>query len=228
MQVHISQLQDDNKELLTDNVRLISDNERLTAANDELKAINIELMNKKKVIEVEPNEESKGKTEQTERTLLLPEGVHTNIFRCEPYTFAEGSQQAMLQEHCKTDPETGIRYYTDVNGTKWHCAALAGAFGKEIGSGYIFTLANGLKLPVILSDFKHPINYIRDDDYGDTDQNYLGENCVCVIEFVVDMNVIPNSVKQAGTMSALPQFVGLYSHEGNIVDVKKCERVWKP
>lgn len=232
---HIRQLQDDNKEILTDNVKLLSEIERLTAANDELKAINSELMNVEKVIEIEPYEEAdepttslKSKLEFITTSRLLPTGVHTNMFRCEGYQFAVGSQQAKLQEECQTDPETGIRYYTDSNGTKWNCAALAGAYGTMIGTGYIFTLKNGTTIPVILSDFKHPIDNVQSDDYGDKDVNYLGDDCLNVIEFVVDMMAIPQAVKQAGTMSVLNMFGGLYSYDGDIVSVAECGEVWEP
>lgn len=173
-------------------------------------------------------------SEVTERKvgdhITLPD-IPTNIYRCEPYmvynelneqwvdAFITGSHQRKLQQVCLTDKETGIRYYVDEDGKKWYCAALAGAFDIKIGSLYEFTLANGTIIPVIQADFKHDIRNPRLDDYGDSDINYDGEKCIGVVEFVVDMRVIPNSVAMAGTMSALKEYGGLYGHEGNIVDI---------
>lgn len=162
--------------------------------------------------------------------VVLPD-IPTNTYRCEPYlvydeeneiwvdAFIAGSHQNKLQQVCHTDESTGIRYYIDENGKKWYCAALAGAFGIEIGAEYEFTLANGAVIPVIQADYKHSIINPRYDDYGDADINYDGEDCICVIEFVVDMRVIPDKVAKAGTMSALEQYGGLFGHGGNITNV---------
>ena len=167
--------------------------------------------------------------------IILPD-VPTNTFRCEPYlvyikkmkkwvsAFDSSSDPYKLQQMCLTDETTGIRYYTDKNGKKWYCAALAGAFGIMAGSKYEFTLANGTVVPVILADYKHDISNVRPDDYGDDDINYDGEYCINVIEFVVDIRVIPRNVLSAGTMSALKEYGGLYGHEGNIVDIVYCGR----
>ena len=39
---------------------------------------------------------------------------------------------------------------------------------------------------------------------------------------------IPQAVKQAGTMSVLNMFGGLYSYDGDIVSVAECGEVWEP
>lgn len=224
----IETLIQDKEKLLLENItlqekndELYSDNVKLTAAIKELRQINKELMNEEAVQDISP-----APAETVKATGLLPENVHTNMFRCEPYKFAKGSQQAMLQEVCRTDAETGIRYYDDGQ-TKWFCAALAGAFGTDIGHAYKVKLKCGTEFNVILADFKHPIDNVRDDDYGDADTNYDGQACTCVIEFVVDMASVPDKVKQAGTMSALDMFGGLYSYDGDIVEVKDEGRVWR-
>lgn len=191
-----------------------------------------------------PASDSSGTAEEV-TPLLPPQDIPTNIYRCEPFmvidleksddtetvyksAFLKNSEQAALQEDCFTDIETGIRYYFDTSdGSKWYCAALAGAYGIEIGHCYIFTLANGTELPVMLADFKHDISDPKPDDYGDDDTNYDGEKCVNVIEFVVDMPTIPKAARDAGTMSALDKFGGLHGHGGNIVDVKDAGRRWK-
>lgn len=216
----ITELIQDKEKLLLENITLQEKNDELYSDNVKLTAAIKELMNNEAVQETPAPSE-------TSETVTLLHGKHTNMFRCEPYKFAQGSQQAKLQEVCKTDSKTGIRYYDD-GYTKWLCAALAEAFGTEIGHCYAFKLANDIVIPVIMSDFKHPIDNVQTDDYGDVDKNYLGDDCINVIEFVVDMDVIPAEVKQAGTMTALDMFGGLYSYDGDIVEVKDEGRVWRP
>lgn len=160
--------------------------------------------------------------------LLPPEGVHTNTFRCEDYRlFAKNSHQAMLQEDCFTDMSTGIRYYLRKDGF-YYCAAMGGAYGTEIGQAYAVQLRNGEVFNVIMADYKHPIDDVYPYDYGDGDVNYDGDDCINIIEFVVDMEEVPKEVKQAGTMSALPEMGGLYGYGGDIVKIEKLERVWCP
>ena len=157
---------------------------------------------------------------------LLPAG-RTNTFRCEDYKlFAKNSQQAALQAECFTHSEYGIRFYLK-DGIIYYCAAMATAYGTEIGQAYSVTLANGAEFCVIVADFKHPIDNPRTDDYGDPDTNYDSEPCTNVIEFVVDMDIIPETVRLSGTMSALEQFGGLYGDGGDIVSIEKLERIWK-
>ena len=228
----LSYAQKESDTLFWHNAHIKNENAQLKSENKDLKAaLAAESAEPEPVEEVNP--------------LLPPQDIPTNIYRCEPFmiidleksddtetvyksAFSKNSEQAALQEDCFTDIETGIRYYFDTSdGTKWHCAALAGAYGIEIGHCYIFTLANGTELPVMLADFKHDINDPKPDDYGDDDINYDGEKCVNVIEFVVDMPTVPKAAREAGTMSALDKFGGLYGHDGNIVDVKDVGRRWK-
>jgi hypothetical protein len=228
-------LLNDKKELINRNSELYADNVQLTAAIRELKAVNKELTNTAPVVE-EPQQE----IEQTTSKYLPENYIPTNMFRCEPYqiwdeekkeyksAFVKGSEQRALQDECFTDNQTGIRYWSEESGEVWCCAALAGAYGCEIGQCYIFTLRNGYTIPVIMADFKHPIDNIRADDYGDDDVNYDGQKCINVIEFVIDMAAALDCVKQAGTMSALECFGGLYGNMGDIVNVEPCGRRWRP
>lgn len=230
-------LLNDKKELINRNSELYADNVQLTEAIKELKAVNKELTSTAPVVVVE---EPQQEIEQTTSKYLPETYIPTNMFRCEPYqiwdeekevyksAFVKGSEQRALQDECYTDSQTGIRCWTEESGEVWGCAALAGAYGREIGQCYIFTLRNGHTIPVIMADFKHPIDNIRADDYGDDDINYDGQKCINVIEFIVDMAATPEHVKQAGTMSALECFGGLYGTMGDIVNVEPCGRRWEP
>jgi len=222
--VHIEQLESDNKLLVNEKAALLvkyeevyDDNVRLAAAVRQLREINNELTNEKPV-EVKTEAESK----------LLPDGIATNMFTCEPNKFHPNSEQAMLQEECFTDVNTGIRYCL-IDGKRYFCAAMATAYGIEIGHTYNITLQNGYNFDVIMGDFKHPIDKVRPDDFGDICPagNYDGEDAICILEFIVDMAYVPKAVKEAGTMSALETFGGLYGNGGNIIEIVDTGRKWK-
>ena len=229
----ITELIQEKEKLLLENItlqerndELYSDNVKLTAAIKELRKINKELMNYEAVQEIP------APAETVKATGLLPKG-HTNTFRCEDFhLFHPNSDQYKLQEGCTTDITTGIRIlsvFKDTNKCdQYFCAAMATAYGTEIGQAYRVTLECGNVFNIILADFKHPIDNIRDDDYGDNDTNYDGEPCTNVIEFVVDMDSVPDKVKQAGTMSALAQFGVLYGDGGDIVKIEYLGRMWEP
>lgn len=156
--------------------------------------------------------------------------AHTNMYRCEDYrkiTNLSSLQYKLLSE-CKASDSTGIMAYIDDNGEYYFCAALGGYFGYQIGDAWKFTLNNGCFFNVILSDFKHPIEQDNPEtDYGDEDYNYLGDKCLNIIEFVIDSDKTPKKVLKAGTMSALEDFGGLYSYEGDIVSAEYLGRKWK-
>lgn len=222
----IETLIQDKEKLLLDNItlqekndELYSDNVKLTEAVKELREINKALMQEPVVTDNNVGSKS-----------LLPTG-HTNTYRCEDYhLFNPKSEQYRLQQGCTTSPITGIRLFSVFTGTnryeKYYCAAMGGAFGTDIGHAYKVKLKCGTEFNVILADFKHPIDNVRDDDYGDADTNYDGQACTCVIEFVVDMARVPDKVKQAGTMSALDMFGGLYGDGGDIVEITDLGKVW--
>lgn len=219
----ITELIQDKEKLLLENItlqekndELYSDNVKLTEAVKELREINKALMQEPVVTDNNVGSKS-----------LLPTG-HTNTYRCEDYhLFNPKSEQARLQQECYTDDKTGIRFiYADGGGKIYYCAAMGGAFGTDIGHAYKVKLKCGTEFNVILADFKHPIDNVCDDDYGDSDTNYDGQACTCVIEFVVDMASVPDKVKQAGTMSALDMFGGLYGDGGDIVEITDLGQVW--
>lgn len=166
--------------------------------------------------------------------------------------FTRNSDQACLQEECATESGTGIRYYIDGDGVHYYCVALGAAFGTEIGRAFEVTLECGTTFKVITADFRHPIEqeheiykllgidqahdygdfrelYLGKDDHwhlGDRLKNYDEENVLAVIEFVVDMRLIPHSVRDAGTFTALERFGGLHGHGGNITRITEIGKVW--
>ena len=210
--------------------------EILQVAHERLTAVPVFELEEEMPVQNEAQEEVKEYS-------VLPSGVATNTFRCEPYqvaiidedgnvtgyksAFHPKSDQYALQKDCTTDSHTGIRIYIS-GGVTYYCAAMATAYGTEIGLTYKITLQCGTQFNVIVADFKHPIANASPTDYGDDDINYDGNYCINILEFVVDMQRVPAIVKSAGTMSALPEFGGLYGDSGNIVKIEYLGRKWKP
>lgn len=231
---YINELINSNNTLSTELRAYREENKRLAKENESyLQVVKRMLAEREKaeqaeqVAQEEPMKPETEKTEQITVNGLLPYGVPTNFFCCEPYDrFNKSSAQYRLQQECVTEPETGLRVYIDENGKRYYTAALAGAYGTEIGRAYAVELQNGTQFNVILGDYKHPIGDVRADDFGDWAVNYDGEDVLCVIEFIADMALIPKVCKDAGTMSALEMFGGLYGHGGNIVSMEDLGRVW--
>lgn len=199
------------------NAGLLADNARLTAERDAAKAQQKEPENVE--IAAEP-----------ERGDLLPlPAAPTNVISMESYNiFVKNSEQAMLQEDCFTDDYfQGVRYYLR-DGTKAYCAALSTNYADEIGTVLEVTLCNGVIFNVICADFKNPLGDPRKDWYGTPCRNYSEQDAVCVIEFVANMERIPNGVRTAGTFTAMPELGGLYGEGGNIKEIRKVGRWWKP
>lgn len=149
----------------------------------------------------------------------------TNTFRCMDYRTLtnHASDQWKLQEECYTDKTTGIRYYIH-EGSKYYCAALGSAYTETIGDAFSITLNNGYSFNVVNGDFKVPLG--TPNFYGHPDRNYDGEYCINIVEFIFDKNVAPKSVINAGTMSVLDNFGGLYGNGGNIVSIERVGKVW--
>lgn len=103
------------------------------------------------------------------------------------------SPQYQLQQEAWTDMY-GLRR---VDG--FYCVALGSAFGTEIGSKYIITLSTGYEFLAILADQKADV---------DTVEGHTRDKNGAVIEFVVDSEVLPASVRQSGSISSIPQFAG--------------------
>ena len=202
------------------NAGLMADNARLKAERDAALSQQEETEN----VEI---------TAGPEQGDLLPlPAAPTNVISMESYNiFVKNSEQAMLQEDCFTDDYDdyfqGVRYYLR-DRTIAYCAALSTNYADEIGTVLEVTFRNGVKIFVICADFKNPLGDPRKDWYGTPCRNYPGQDAVCVIEFVVDMERIPRAVKTAGTFTAMPELGGLYGEGGNIKEIRKVGRWWKP
>lgn len=150
----------------------------------------------------------------------------TNTYRCMDYRTLtnHASEQWKLQMECYSDSVTGIRVYQRGK-TRYYCAALGSAYGQEIGDAFHITLENGYSFNVVYGDFKNPLGS-TDMFYGHPDVNYDGETAIGLVEFIFDKDIAPKSVLNAGTMSALSQFGGLFGDGGNITSIKYLGKVW--
>lgn len=166
----------------------------------------------------------------------LPENVDTNRYDCEPHTFGSGTHQYWLQSACYTD-EKGLRYFLH-NSKKYYCVAMGGAYGTDIGDIWDVTLECGSTFGIILSDYQHSIDPPDPNDFGeiyerdiygnvvDILRNYDGEPVCHVLEFVVEIDKLNPYILEAGTVSAIKEFGGLYGDGGNIVDISYIGRAW--
>lgn len=231
----IETLIQDKEKLLLENItlqekndELYSDNVKLTEAVKELREINKALMQEPVVTDNDVGSKER-----------LPEGVATNRYDCEGYKFPSNTQQWLLQGQCETDWETGIRIFTRGT-TRYRCVAMGTAYGIDIGDTWEVTLNNGYSFPIILADYQHDISVIDPNDFGeryvydnngniiDVLRNYDGQECVHVLEFIADLDEIPQAAKEAGGMHGLTIFGGKFGDGGNIAKLKYLGRVWKP
>lgn len=207
------------------NADLAADNERLKA---ELAALS------------QPEEE------EQEDALPLP-FCPTNIISVEPYrifdcynewdgtamyknAFTQGTDQELLQRDCFTETEgifKGVRYY-EFGGVRAYCSALSTNYTSEIGTVFEIELENGYVFDVICADYKNPLQDPRLDWLGTPCTNYDGQLTTCIVEFVVDMEQIPEEVTAAGTFTVLEELGGLHGTGGNVKSIKKLGRWWEP
>ena len=148
----------------------------------------------------------------------IPYGM-TNTIRYMDYRKItdKNSIQYKLQQNCRT--ENGIRYYD-----KYICVALGSAYGQDIGDTWRVTLECGTEFDIILAEFKDDG---KTDFFGHPDHNYDEQDCINILEFVVDEEKMSVVAKQAGTYTALGYYGGLYGRGGNVAKMNYTGRVWE-
>ena len=128
------------------------------------------------------------------------------------------SDQYALQKNCYSN-EIGIRMYD-----KYYCTALGSAYGRDIGDTWHVTLECGTEFDIIYAEYKD--DGTDPNFFGHPDKNYDKENCINVLEFVMDVDFVSRDVMLAGTFTKLDIFGGLYGHGGNVVKMEYTGRVW--
>lgn len=111
------------------------------------------------------------------------------------------SAQWKLQQQAYTD-ENGLRKIGDA-----YLVAMGSYYGTTLGTQYIVTLSNGNTFKIILCDFKKDIHTDSKHQVTVSDGS--------VMEFYVDSDKLPSSVKRLGTISAITFF------NGSIVSITK-------
>lgn len=154
----------------------------------------------------------------------LPYGM-TNSLRFMDYRELNvtTSDQYRLQQECDTGILEGIRIYNDGE-NDYYCVALGSAYGRDIGDTWHVTLVCGTEFDMILADFKD--NGLS-DFFGHPDTNYDRQPCTNVIEFVVDKDKIPSSIKSSGTFTVVGRYGGMHGDGGNICKIEYTGRVWE-
>lgn len=115
------------------------------------------------------------------------------------------SAQYKLQKIART-AENGVRVVTDPEGRERYCVALgtywAGAHPEHIGRCIDVVMVNGTVLPCVLADVKKTQDTKRQ-------QNKYGQGNNDVLEFIVDMKVLPEAARICGNCSRIsPAFEG--------------------
>ena len=211
--------------------------EKLKELADKIEAIDAAWEGFQNDIRTDEAKEDVQETESASKE-RLPTGVDTNRFDCEPHTYGRGTDQYLLQLDCLTEEETGLRYF-EQDGMRYYCVALGGAYGIDIGDTWIVTLECGTSFGIIFSDYQQDISELDPNDFGECYErdkygnivgilkNYDDEPVVHVLEFVVEMERLHPDILEAGTVSALDRFGGLYGDGGNLVSIKYNRRLWE-
>ncbi len=216
-----------NVKYMTENKRLV---EELYLAQNEIERLNELLAQANAAITQQEEPEMLPQSSKITWSLdRLPEGK-TNTYRCMDYRKItdKTSDQYILQNEDFTfsDTDTGLRF-SIIDGEKYYHAALATAYGIDIGNTWHVTLDTGYELNVIHAEYKHPIDDPRADDFGDPDVNYAGDRTTSVIEFVYDWEAAPQEIIDLGGMF-IEDFGGKDGVLGNIVEMKPTGRKWEP
>lgn len=154
----------------------------------------------------------------------VPVGM-TNMIRYMDYSeINKASAQYKLQQECETGIAEGIRLYTSGENA-YYCAALGSAYGRDLGDTWEVTLKNGHSFKIILAEYKDDGST---DCFGHPDINYEKQDCINVIEFIVELSKVPESVRKAGTFTAMDWYGGLDGDGGNIVRMEYLGREWEP
>lgn len=130
---------------------------------------------------------------------------------------AETQNQYKLQH----DPNTrtndlGLRVYNDGE-RDYYLIGMGRAYGIEKGNAYLITLENGHSFYAMLGDTKGWTKW------GHLCRNYQMQDCMNVIEFIVDMNIVPKKNVQLGGLDhddSLP-------FDANIQSIEFLGNKWK-
>ena len=128
------------------------------------------------------------------------------------------SDQYALQRDCYSN-ELGIRMYD-----KYYCTALGSAYGRDIGDTWHVTLQCGTEFDIIYAEYKD--DGTDPNFFGHPDKNYDKENCINILEFVMDTDFVSKEIMMAGMFNKLDIFGGLYGHGGNVIKMEYTGRVW--
>lgn len=113
------------------------------------------------------------------------------------------SAQYSLQAEAYTD-EYGLRKVDEC-----YCIALGSAYGSDIGSIYEVTLSTGVKFMAILADQKADC---------DTAGGHTRDRNGAVIEFIVEADRLPASVRATGSVGSIDFF------KGNVEKIRRLKK----
>ena len=115
----------------------------------------------------------------------------------------KNSQQYKLQKKCWTDGNGLRRYKT------YYVVALGSYYADNIGDVFKITTEDGNSFECVVGDFK------ADQHTDDKNQYTPMQGRKCVVEFVVDMQILDRTAKRMGDISYIEGF------SGNIESIEK-------
>jgi hypothetical protein len=196
---------DIDEEITTDDSSSITDSKEEEIKVDE---IEVDTTKAEYVLvrsESSTTEESE-ETYNTEESFYVPYGDTSFFAYMDCHLFGSNTKQQEIQNSCWTD-SYGLRRYGDD-----YVIALGSYYGTEIGTRYLITLEDGTSFTAVLGDAKSDCDTDSYNQY-----TYAGYgNYKNVVEFIVDQYSLSYDIKNAGTVSAIPEFNG-----GSITSISK-------
>lgn len=109
--------------------------------------------------------------------------------------------------------------YTDENGLRkvdnYYCVAMASYYTDTVGDLFRIITEDGNVFEVIITDFK------ADRDTNPSTHQYTTLN-YCIVEFYVDVDLLPRKTRRTGTISSIDGF------SGRVIEIQRLGNYFKP
>lgn len=195
----VTALRIDNNTYVAENEELMQDNQNLKQEKQVLQDNVIRLESEvqtgnEALIEYEEKLESYKNKQPSQPVYSASWGSMKSYMSYKAITNTR-SKQYQLQQQAVTDPSTGIRV---IDGD--YCVAIGSGWGCAVGDRILVTLQDGKTFNAIVADAKADAHTNSDNKTTTHDNS--------VVEFVVDMPALPQSVRVSGNIGTLDQFSG--------------------
>ena len=195
----VTALQIDNHTYVAENKELIQDNQNLKQEKQVLQDNVIRLESEvqtgnEALVEYEEKLESYENKQLSQPVYSASWGSVKSYMSYKAITNTR-SKQYQLQQQAVTDPSTGLRV---IDGD--YCVAIGSGWECAVGDRILVTLQDSKTFNAIVADVKADAHTNSDNKTTTHDNS--------VVEFVVDIPVLPQSVRISGNIGTLDQFSG--------------------